>query len=191
MFTAVIIVHVLVSIVLIITVLLQSGKGASIGASFGGAGSQTLFGSAGPAGFLVKITIACAVIFMATSMYMTLGSGRGTVSSVMTEVKAVKVKKKAVAAKKPAVAKKSAPKAKKAAPITKIEETALKPAPIVGKKKAAKKSVVKKSTVKKKKVVKKAAPAKKKSVKSKKAPSKTKAAPHKKKAAPAAVKPAK
>ncbi len=160
MFTAIIVVHVLVSIVLIITVLLQSGKGASIGASFGGAGSQTLFGSAGPANFLTKITIAAAVIFMATSMYMTLYSGRSSVSSVMTEVKSAgKVKKEAKAVKKPVAKKEAVEKAKatKPAPVTKIKETALKPAPIVGKKAAP----VKKEAVKSKKkaVTKKAPPA--------------------------------
>ncbi|HQO81772.1 MAG TPA: preprotein translocase subunit SecG, partial [Deltaproteobacteria bacterium] len=44
-------IHILVSVLLIIAVLLQSGKGADIGAVFGGAGSQALFGSAGPADF--------------------------------------------------------------------------------------------------------------------------------------------
>ncbi|MFQ5354816.1 MAG: preprotein translocase subunit SecG [Thermodesulfobacteriota bacterium] len=170
MYTAVIIIHVLVSIVLIVTVLLQSGKGASIGASFGGAGSQTLFGSAGPAGLLVKRTIACAVIFMATSLYMTLNTGRSSATSVMSDVTEVKGDEKAkakaeaakeAAAKKEAVdkaAEKKAEKAEKPAPIKRIEETALKPAPIVGKEAAP---VEKKAVESKKAVTKKAAPVKK------------------------------
>jgi preprotein translocase subunit SecG len=64
-------IHILVSILLIIAVLLQSGKGADIGAVFGGAGSQALFGSAGPADFLNKATRVMVVVFMLTSL--TLG----------------------------------------------------------------------------------------------------------------------
>lgn len=64
-------IHIVVSVLLIIAVLLQSGKGADIGAVFGGAGSQALFGSAGPADFLNKSTRVLVVMFMLTSL--TLG----------------------------------------------------------------------------------------------------------------------
>ncbi len=64
-------IHIVVSVLLIIAVLLQSGKGADIGAVFGGAGSQALFGSAGPADFLNKATRVLVVVFMLTSL--TLG----------------------------------------------------------------------------------------------------------------------
>jgi len=64
-------VHIVVSVLLIISVLLQSGKGADIGAVFGGAGSQALFGSAGPADFLNKATRVLVIVFMLTSL--TLG----------------------------------------------------------------------------------------------------------------------
>ena len=60
------IVHVTVSLFLIAVVLLQSGKGAEIGAAFGGS-SQTLFGSRGAATFLSKMTTISAVAFMVTS----------------------------------------------------------------------------------------------------------------------------
>ncbi len=63
--------HILVSILLVVAILLQSGKGSDIGAVFGGAGSQALFGSAGPADFLNKATRVMVVIFMLTSL--TLG----------------------------------------------------------------------------------------------------------------------
>ncbi|HPW69285.1 MAG: preprotein translocase subunit SecG [Desulfomonilia bacterium] len=63
--------HIVVSVLLIIAVLLQSGKGADIGAVFGGAGSQALFGSAGPADFLNKATRVLVAVFMLTSL--TLG----------------------------------------------------------------------------------------------------------------------
>ncbi|OGQ07842.1 MAG: preprotein translocase subunit SecG, partial [Deltaproteobacteria bacterium RBG_19FT_COMBO_58_16] len=67
MFTAITVIHIIVSIVIVIAVLLQVGKGASIGSTFGGASSQTLFGSAGPATLLAKVTYAGVAIFMVTS----------------------------------------------------------------------------------------------------------------------------
>ena len=90
MHTAVIILHILVSIFLVIVVLLQAGKGASIGASFGGSSSQTLFGSAGPATFLSKITTGCAVVFMITSLYLTYMAASRTTSSIMKDIPAAK-----------------------------------------------------------------------------------------------------
>ena len=68
MHNIVLIIHILVSISLIIAILLQSGKGANIGAVFGGAGSQALFGGAGPADFLNKATRILAVVFLLTSL---------------------------------------------------------------------------------------------------------------------------
>ncbi len=60
--------HVLVSIAIIILVLLQHGKGADVGATFGSGGSQTMFGSAGSMSFFMKITGLLALIFFATSL---------------------------------------------------------------------------------------------------------------------------
>ncbi|HON38008.1 MAG: preprotein translocase subunit SecG [Desulfomonilia bacterium] len=71
MYGVILTIHILVSVLLVIAVLLQSGKGADIGAVFGGAGSQALFGSAGPADFLNKSTRVLVVVFMLTSL--TLG----------------------------------------------------------------------------------------------------------------------
>jgi len=62
--TFIITIFILVSIALIVVVLLQSGKGADIGAVFGGAGGQALFGSSGPVDFLHKATWVLAIIFM-------------------------------------------------------------------------------------------------------------------------------
>ena len=67
MVTFLVIVHVLVCIALVMIVLLQTGKGADMGAAFGGS-TQTVFGGAGPAPFLGKITTVAAVIFMLTSL---------------------------------------------------------------------------------------------------------------------------
>jgi preprotein translocase subunit SecG len=63
-------IHILVSVLMIMIILLQTGKGAEIGAAFGGGYSQTLFGSAGPVGFLNKLTTVIAVVFMLTSLFL-------------------------------------------------------------------------------------------------------------------------
>lgn len=65
--TAVVIVHVLVSLGLIALVLMQQGKGAEAGASFGGGASQTVFGSQGSGTFLTKTTKYLALVFFTTS----------------------------------------------------------------------------------------------------------------------------
>jgi len=71
----VIILHVIVCIVLILTVLLQAGKGANMGAVFGGS-SQTVFGSSGPGTFLGKMTTIVAIIFMLTSFSLSYTASR-------------------------------------------------------------------------------------------------------------------
>lgn len=66
--TAVVVVHILVSLGLIGLVLLQQGKGAEAGASFGGGASQTVFGSQGSGSFLTRMTKYLAIIFFITSI---------------------------------------------------------------------------------------------------------------------------
>ncbi len=68
--------HVLVSILLIVTILLQVGKGASTGASFGG-GVKTFFGAMGAISPLAKVIIVLAIIFMATTLFMSVFYSRG------------------------------------------------------------------------------------------------------------------
>lgn len=60
--------HVIISIALIILVLLQQGKGAELGATFGSAASQTVFGSQGSGSFLLKLTGLLALLFFITSL---------------------------------------------------------------------------------------------------------------------------
>ena len=72
-----IIVHVIVSLFLIAVVLLQSGKGAEMGAAFGGS-SQTIFGSRGAATFLSKMTTISAVAFMCTSFLLAIVTTKGS-----------------------------------------------------------------------------------------------------------------
>ncbi len=82
---AISIIHIFMCVLLILIVLLQTSKGADIGAAFGGGSSQTLFGSAGPGGFLTKITTAIAVIFMVTSIGLAYFSSHRTGASIMKE----------------------------------------------------------------------------------------------------------
>ncbi len=64
----ILILHVLVSVSLIGLVLIQHGKGADVGATFGSGASNTMFGSAGSTPFLVKVTGTLAAIFFMTSL---------------------------------------------------------------------------------------------------------------------------
>jgi preprotein translocase subunit SecG len=80
--------HVLVCGLLIIVVLLQSGEAADLAGAFGGAGSQTAFGPRGAATFLSKATTWCAIMFMMTSMAMTMrqnSTGASSGSSVLQQ----------------------------------------------------------------------------------------------------------
>lgn len=86
-------VHVLVCAVLIVVVLLQHGKSADIAATFGGAGSQTAFGPRGTATLLSKVTTWCAIIFMLTSISLTLLSTRNHTNSIMQNEKSAPAKK--------------------------------------------------------------------------------------------------
>ncbi|MDX9714719.1 MAG: preprotein translocase subunit SecG [Dissulfurispiraceae bacterium] len=72
MATLLIIIHIITCFFLIMVVLIQSGKGAEIGAAFGGGSSNTLFGSRGAATFLNKVTTISAVVFMLTSLGLTM-----------------------------------------------------------------------------------------------------------------------
>lgn len=75
MYTITVILHLIVCFLMIAAILLQAGKGAEIGASFGGS-SQTVFGSRGPGTFLSKVTVGAAVIFMLTSLSLAILSKR-------------------------------------------------------------------------------------------------------------------
>ncbi len=66
--TTVVVVHILVCLGLIGLVMIQQGKGAEAGASFGGGASQTVFGSQGSGNFLTKTTKYLAIIFFITSI---------------------------------------------------------------------------------------------------------------------------
>ncbi len=79
------VVHVMVCLVLIVVVLLQRGKGAEIGAVFGGGAGSTVFGSRGAGNFLTKMTTGAAVIFMLTSLSLAYFSQEGSQSTLFEE----------------------------------------------------------------------------------------------------------
>lgn len=76
-------VHVLVSLAIILVVLLQSGKGADIGAAFGGGSSHTVFGGRGASTFLSKLTSGIAVAFMLTSLVLSILGSATTTSTII------------------------------------------------------------------------------------------------------------
>ncbi len=83
------VVHIAVCFFLIVVVLLQSGKSADLAAAFGGSGSQTAFGPRGTANALSKATTWSAVIFMVTSIVLSVMAARhtGSAGSVMNGTK--------------------------------------------------------------------------------------------------------
>ena len=78
-------IHVIVCVLLVLIVLLQGGKSAAMGSSFGGAGGQALFGATGPATILTKITTGVAIVFMVTSLTLAYMSVHKETTSVMMD----------------------------------------------------------------------------------------------------------
>ena len=85
MYTLLVIIHVIVCLLMIGAILLQSGKGAEIGAAFGGS-SQTVFGSRGPANFLNKFTVIPAFFFMFTSLSLAIIAKERNFSSTVIDL---------------------------------------------------------------------------------------------------------
>jgi preprotein translocase subunit SecG len=77
--------HVMVCLVLIVVVLLQHGKGADIGAVFGGGASSTVFGSRGAGNFLTRLTTGAALVFMVTSLWLSYLANTGPSRSIFEE----------------------------------------------------------------------------------------------------------
>ncbi len=85
LYTMLIVIHVVAALFLIGVVLLQTGKGADIGAVFGGGSSETVFGSSGAGTFLTRLTTGIAILFMLTSLSMTYGLARRTSQSLFDD----------------------------------------------------------------------------------------------------------
>ena len=75
--------HIVASLVLILVVLLQSGKAGDLASTFGSTGSQTAFGARGAATVLTKATTVCAVLFMLTSLTLAIMFTRGSSGTVL------------------------------------------------------------------------------------------------------------
>lgn len=84
MYTLIVIIHLFVCLILMGVVLLQAGKGAEMGAAFGGS-SQTIFGSRGAATFLSKLTVGAAVLFMVTSLTLSILSRERSIASSIVD----------------------------------------------------------------------------------------------------------
>jgi len=84
--TALLAVHVITTITLVVLILIQRGKGADIGASFGGGASQTVFGSQGSASFLTRTTAVLATLFFVTSLTLAYFSTQGTQHESVTDM---------------------------------------------------------------------------------------------------------
>ena len=78
-------IHIIVCFILILSVLLQSGKSADLAGAFGGGGSQTVFGPRGAANLLSKIATVSAILFMATSLGFWMISASGEKSALRGE----------------------------------------------------------------------------------------------------------
>ncbi len=81
MVSIVVSIHVIVCVAMCVIILLQQGKGAEVGAVFGGS-SQTVFGASGAGNALTKTTWALATIFFATSIFLALASARRVTGSI-------------------------------------------------------------------------------------------------------------
>lgn len=97
----VLVVHVIVCLFLIIVVLIQSGQSADLAAAFGGQGSQTAFGPRGTATIMTKLTTWCAIIFMVTSISLSIMSSHAvTGGSVLSGEKVPQQQQQKAPAKK-------------------------------------------------------------------------------------------
>jgi preprotein translocase subunit SecG len=109
MYILVTVIHVLVCVFLIIVVLLQSGKAADLAGAFGGMGSQTAFGPRGSATLLSKATTISAIVFMCTSLALSILATRGSGGAATVLERSAPAKQTAPAGVPPAAKPQSAP----------------------------------------------------------------------------------
>jgi len=124
MSTVMIIIHIIVAVALILIVLLQTGKGADMGAAFGGGSSQTLFGSGGASTFLTKLTTIAAIVFMLTSLGLAYLSGHRSTRSVVSQEVVPASEQTEQAAPKPPVQAEQVPSELPAHPVAKEGDVA-------------------------------------------------------------------
>jgi len=85
MLTLLIIFHLLAALILILVIMLQSGKAGDLSSAFGGANSQTAFGARGATTVLTKITTTCAIIFVSTSLGLAIIYSQDNSTTVMQD----------------------------------------------------------------------------------------------------------
>jgi preprotein translocase subunit SecG len=83
--------HFIVCIALVAIVLLQAGKGGGMAGIFGGGGSDQIFSAPSGMAFIKKVTVVCAVLFMLTSLTLTLLSSRISMASVINQIQNIPV----------------------------------------------------------------------------------------------------
>ena len=86
MYILILILHVTACVSLIMIVLLQAGKGGGIAGLFGGGGSDQLFSAPSGLAFIKKVTVAMAVVFMVTSLFLTIMSSRRELTTVTRNI---------------------------------------------------------------------------------------------------------
>ncbi len=124
MFTFILVIHIIVSLVLMLVILLQDGKGGDLVSALGGGGSQTLFGSTGAASFLTKATIVLTIVFVLTSLSLAVLKTReqrsviGELNPAVEKTQPVEVKKEQKKPATPAAAQQTEPVTEKTVPAT-------------------------------------------------------------------------
>ncbi len=78
MHTFVLVVHIILAVLMIVLILVQHGKGADAGASFGGGGAATVFGASGSANFLTRLTAVLTALFFITSISLAVFAKKQT-----------------------------------------------------------------------------------------------------------------
>ena len=76
--TFVLVVHIILAVLMIVLILVQHGKGADAGASFGGGGAATVFGASGSANFLTRLTAILTALFFVTSITLAVFAKKQT-----------------------------------------------------------------------------------------------------------------
>lgn len=102
MYNAILALHIIVAIAMIGLILIQHGKGADAGASFGGGASGTVFGAAGTANFLTRTTAVLTAIFFITSLSLAVFAKQQALNSRTLDISGVAPAKTAPTAPSPA-----------------------------------------------------------------------------------------
>jgi preprotein translocase subunit SecG len=135
MYILFLLIHILVCVFLIIVVLLQSGKAADLAGAFGGMGSQTAFGPRGSATLLSKATTISAVLFMITSLSLSIlatkGAGLGTTVLEGGSTKSAPARSQAPAAPIPGIPTPAAPQSQTIQIPLPSKQNAGKPVPVI------------------------------------------------------------